>query len=163
MSPQSHSPRNGNWRLRAALLGFAALSASSALRADQVTYTYDALGRLELVTYPSGTSVQYNYDAAGNRTQVTNNGGAAPMAVSVQVAPVSGSTSLSISWSVTDNSGYQVGDYDVYRGSSLIASGLTTTSYTDKNCGSGLTCTYQVVAHDADGNSGIGSGSGKAN
>lgn len=33
-----------------------------------IQYSYDALGRLQQVTYPSGTSVTYGYDAAGNRT-----------------------------------------------------------------------------------------------
>ena len=47
----------------------------SALAADQITYTYDALGRLQTVTYPNSTAVTYTYDPAGNRTQVTNTGG----------------------------------------------------------------------------------------
>lgn len=32
-------------------------------------YTYDALGRVKIVTYPDGSTVAYDYDAAGNRTQ----------------------------------------------------------------------------------------------
>ena len=46
----------------------------SAPAADQIIYTYDALGRLQSVTYPSG-AVTYTYDPAGNRTQVTNAAG----------------------------------------------------------------------------------------
>jgi YD repeat-containing protein len=46
----------------------------NALAADQIIYTYDALGRLQSVTYPSG-AVTYTYDPAGNRTQVTNTAG----------------------------------------------------------------------------------------
>jgi len=33
------------------------------------TYTYDDLGRLKSVTYPSGPKTGYNYDAADNRTK----------------------------------------------------------------------------------------------
>ena len=54
------------------VLGFAA---GSSARADGFTYTYDALGRLQSVTYQSGTQVVYTYDPAGNRTQVTNTPG----------------------------------------------------------------------------------------
>ena len=36
-------------------------------RAD-VTYTYDALGRVSTITYDDGKRVTYNYDPAGNRT-----------------------------------------------------------------------------------------------
>lgn len=39
----------------------------SATRAD-VTYTYDALGRVSSITYDDGKRVTYNYDPAGNRT-----------------------------------------------------------------------------------------------
>ena len=49
-------------------------AAQNALAADQITYTYDALGRLQMVTYQNGTTVTYTYDPAGNRTQVTNTG-----------------------------------------------------------------------------------------
>ena len=55
------------------VLGVAA--GSSALGADGFTYTYDALGRLQSVTYQNGTQVVYTYDPAGNRTQVTNTPG----------------------------------------------------------------------------------------
>lgn len=38
---------------------------------SQVTYKYDALGRLIEVRYPNGRVVTYSYDPAGNRTTVT--------------------------------------------------------------------------------------------
>lgn len=34
------------------------------------TYSYDALGRVEKVTYSNGATVAYTYDAAGNRKAV---------------------------------------------------------------------------------------------
>jgi YD repeat-containing protein len=51
------------------------LASSNALAADQIVYNYDALGRLQSVTYPGAATVSYTYDPAGNRTQVTNSGG----------------------------------------------------------------------------------------
>ena len=42
----------------------------SATAAD-IYYSYDALGRLVQIVYPSGKTVTYTYDAAGNRTSVT--------------------------------------------------------------------------------------------
>lgn len=47
------------------------------VRAEPVSYTYDALGRVATVTYPNGTTTTYTYDAADNRTQRTT-GGAPP-------------------------------------------------------------------------------------
>ena len=61
--------------LCAAFLLLGASAGEGALAADQITYTYDALGRLQTVTYPNSTTVTYTYDPAGNRTQVTNTGG----------------------------------------------------------------------------------------
>lgn len=39
--------------------------------ADQVTYTYDARGRISKVTYLNGTVITYTYDAANNLTATT--------------------------------------------------------------------------------------------
>lgn len=54
--------------------GLVCLSISPALATDDVTYTYDVLGRLVRVDYASGSTVLYNYDAAGNRTSVVYGG-----------------------------------------------------------------------------------------
>src|SRR5882672_8302511 len=55
--------------------------------ADDVAYTYDALGRLQRVDYANGSSTVYNYDAAGNRTSVSYGGqNAAPAAVNDSVS-----------------------------------------------------------------------------
>lgn len=39
--------------------------------ADQVTYTYDAQGRVATATYLNGTVVTYTYDTANNLTATT--------------------------------------------------------------------------------------------
>jgi len=50
------------------LISVASTFVVSTALADQVTYTYDPLGRLDTVTYSDGTVVDYDYDANGNRT-----------------------------------------------------------------------------------------------
>lgn len=60
---------------------------------------------------------------------------------------------VSLSWSPsTDNVG--VAGYDIYRNGSAtpLASGVTTTSYTDAGVAPGSTYTYTVAAYDAAGN-----------
>jgi YD repeat-containing protein len=38
-----------------------------------MSFTYDNLGRLTVITYSNGTTVTFNYDTAGNRTSVVTN------------------------------------------------------------------------------------------
>jgi len=54
-----------------------------ACRADTttVTYTYDALGRLQQVGYPGSKSIIYSYDKAGSRTKVVSTGLDGPVAL----------------------------------------------------------------------------------
>jgi len=58
--------------------------ATTAVRADSVTYTYDDAGRLTSATYANGTVITYTYDAAGNLTARTVT---APASSSAKPAP----------------------------------------------------------------------------
>ncbi|MFV3131963.1 RHS repeat domain-containing protein [Niveispirillum sp. KHB5.9] len=60
--------------LSAALLCLPTGIASAQSSPPQVTYKYDALGRLIEVRYPNGRVVTYSYDPAGNRRQVVTGG-----------------------------------------------------------------------------------------
>ena len=55
---------------RLASTGVAAGLMTPSAFAETTQYRYDGLGRLVLVIFSDGSSVQYNYDAAGNRTSV---------------------------------------------------------------------------------------------
>lgn len=54
----------------AVAIGLLASSVDKAYAANgSVTYTYDALGRVQTVSYDTGIIIIYTYDANGNRTQ----------------------------------------------------------------------------------------------
>jgi YD repeat-containing protein len=48
----------------------AAVKRNQVLPPVSESYTYDALGRVQKVTYSNGATVAYTYDAAGNRKAV---------------------------------------------------------------------------------------------
>lgn len=52
---------------------FIALWLSSAAKAENVIYSYDALGRLASASYDTGAIIMYSYDLNGNRTSQTVN------------------------------------------------------------------------------------------
>ena len=59
-------------------------------RADDITYTYDELGRLVGVVDQNGNAVTYTYDAVGNLLSITNgNSSSSPVSI-VQFSPESG-------------------------------------------------------------------------
>lgn len=68
--------------------------ASATQAAETTTYTYDALGRLDLVTVSggpvTGVSSDFSYDPAGNRTAtlVTGASAAAKLPLSPTAAPI---------------------------------------------------------------------------
>src|SRR5205085_2896099 len=55
-------------RLSLAFAMLAVMAAAVPAEAGTISYTYDQLGRLSQVAYPSGTVIRYNYDVLGNRT-----------------------------------------------------------------------------------------------
>ncbi len=65
----------------------------SPLFCQTASYSYDAAGRLTLVSYGNGVSIRYDYDAAGNLTRVTN----------VTVGPPSEATLISPSGATNTN------------------------------------------------------------
>ena len=82
------------------LAGASAFALSREAFAQDVTYTYDALGRITTVTYPNGATITYAYDPAGNRTQVVQVEGTAAPTGTFSASPTSISTggSSTLSW-----------------------------------------------------------------
>ncbi|MBL8537377.1 MAG: RHS repeat protein [Hyphomonadaceae bacterium] len=133
------------------LAGASAIALKGVAHAQNVTYTYDALGRISTAAFPNGTTITYTYDPAGNRTQVVQAVGAgAPMgtfaASPTTVAPggssiltwtSSGAASASISNSV--------GTVTPVTGGSVQVSPATTTTYTLTLTGAGGQATLQAI------------------
>ncbi|MFB7464539.1 glycosyl hydrolase family 18 protein [Streptomyces sp. NPDC056224] len=87
----------------------------------------------------------------------TQPGDTPPTAPGTPTASTVADTSLTLSWSsATDDKG--VKNYDVYRGSSKIAT-VTGTSYADSGLTKGTTYTYSVTARDTIDQTGPSSGS----
>ncbi|HUD11364.1 MAG TPA: fibronectin type III domain-containing protein [Candidatus Saccharimonadia bacterium] len=115
------------------------------------------------LTYSDGTVVQgvtYKYtvaatDAAGNLSAQTAVlsvlfPDTTPPSAPTKLTATPGTKSVALSWTAsTDNVG--VKGYDVYRGSTLIAT-VTGTSYTDTGLTSGASYSFHIVAFDAAGN-----------
>ena len=75
------------------------LSPSLSAQSQDVTYTYDELGRLKTVTYSTGETIQYTYDPAGNRLAQAISGtagGTSTAGLNVVVLPISGFVVLPI-------------------------------------------------------------------
>lgn len=124
-------------RLAAQLCG-ALLLATGLAAAGTVTYTYDELGRLRVVT--QGTeSFHYSFDPAGNRTLTAPAGGAAQFSsanyavtengsnVVVTVQRVGGSGgSASVNYATSNGTALAGSDYTAKTGTLFWASGETT-------------------------------------
>lgn len=69
----SCAQRGKDMTFKARILVASLLGATLAgpLNAADIIYTYDTLGRLIQVVYPSGKTITYEYDDAGNRTKIT--------------------------------------------------------------------------------------------
>lgn len=72
--PQDEGEKMVRFFTVAAIFSAFFLGNSAAVKADgcakAICYTYDAIGRLSVVTYNDGTTITYSYDNAGNRTSV---------------------------------------------------------------------------------------------
>ena len=90
-------------RVAASVLISSVFGSSQAWATGNVVYTYDALGRISSVTYPSGKTIAYAYDAAGNRTQVVRNGGGS--SGFNQTIPVTGTGPINLR-TLANNAGY---------------------------------------------------------
>ena len=116
-----------------------------------MTYSYDALGRLKQVAYPTGVTVVYALDAAGNRTSVTT----------IQPPSAPGTpTFSSITYSTatatwTASSGSPTGyEYSLNGGASWLSAGNALAANLSSLTGSGAQYTFSVRAYDTEGGRG---------
>jgi chitodextrinase len=111
------------------------------------------------------------YDAAGNTSALSAGSSvttpsapdtSAPTAPTNLAAAAISSSQINLSWTAsTDNVGVKT--YDIYRGSSKIASiAAPATSFGDSGLSAGTTFSYYVVARDAAGNSSANSSTAAA-
>ena len=133
------------------LAGASALALSRDVLAQNVTYTYDALGRIITASYPNGATITYSYDPAGNRTQVVQVAGSPAPTGTFSASPTSitsgGSSTLywtsANATSATINNG--VGSVSPVSGGSVSVSPTTTTTYTLTLNGPGGQTTLQAT------------------
>jgi YD repeat-containing protein len=90
--PRDRNTRVTAFLLAAFLLAAALLCSTGAARAD-ITYLYDAAGRLGYVIDSSGNVAQYVYDSDGNITQIAVS---QPALAIYQLSPTSGAVGSSV-------------------------------------------------------------------
>jgi YD repeat-containing protein len=105
-----------------AAITLAACFPSLTVRADEVTFEYDALGRLIQVERSDGTKTLYQLDAAGNRTEVKE-GLPTGIPASITVPATAPSGSYTISW--TAPAAGTVSTYELYESATSSFSSQT--------------------------------------
>lgn len=133
------------------------LAISGIATAANVTYEYDAQGRVSKATYENDTYVIYSYDLNGNRTTSVMTDLIAPVPPATLTATRSSHTTANLSWTAsTDTVG--VTGYRVERCSSAGCTSFAqivtpiATSYSDTGLTAGTAYRYRVRANDAAGN-----------
>jgi|JI81BgreenRNA_FD_contig_123_63178_length_6088_multi_8_in_1_out_0_1 YD repeat-containing protein len=127
--------RNFTARLIAMTCGAALLGAGRRALADTVSYTYDALGRVWIVTYSNGATITYAYDAAGNRTTLSQTPPGSVQATLIASPPsiVQGQQST-LGWTTNNATSAAisagVGTVAPTAGGSISVSPSSTTTYT---------------------------------
>lgn len=130
--------------------GVSTLALQNEAFGQNVVYSYDALGRIVTVTYPSGATITYTYDAAGNRTQVvqTASSGAPTGSFSASPTTIAQGASSTLSWTssgaTTASIDNGVGAVTPASGSAQVSPSVTTT-YTLTLNGPGGQTTLQAT------------------
>lgn len=124
-------------------VGASLCGAWRAASGQEVTYTYDALGRLIRADYADGSALVYTYDANGNRTQMQQSAPGVLPGGTLSATPSSitvGSSALLV-WTTTDATSIVidngVGGVSPVAGGSVSVSPVTTTTYTATITGPG--------------------------
>lgn len=119
--------------------------------ATSVSYTYDAVGRLNTATYSNSASITYNLDPAGNRKGVTTPDTTAPTAPGAPTFTNITATAATASWTAaTDNVGVTSYEYQINTGVWVNVGNVLTTALTGLN--PLTTYSISIRAMDAAGN-----------
>lgn len=124
----------------AAIFLLLSITFQSSAQAQGVSYSYDALGRLSQMTYPSGAAITYVYDAAGNRTAVQ-------IAAPVNQPPVAVGDATSTNSNTAKSLDPRTNDSDPESGALTIVSVTTPSSGTAVVTGGGTGVTYTPAAN----------------
>lgn len=140
-------------RARSAIL-FTALALSGVCSAANVTYEYDAQGRVSRAIYDSDTYVTYSYDVNGNRTTSVLTDQTSPTTPATLTATRSSHTIADLSWDASSDA-VGVTSYRVERCTGASCTDFaqiatpTAASYSDTGLTAGTTYRYRVRANDA--------------